>query len=592
MEKEQLNNLLGEMLKVRLLAPELKEMTYNDLIRRRDVYETTQNQDNERREELEAEGFTEKDAEMEKLLKHIEKLDDLQEELNIIENVVREMPLHELDRKIEVYKTRKNILIERKEELEAEGFTKGDRELDEVNNELFSVNELLDVSNKLKQILPDNMIIEMSTPASTPTTPVSTPTAPASTPTTPVSTPTTPVSTPTTPVSTPTTPVSTPTAPASTPTTPVSTPTTPVSTPTTPASTPTTPVSTPTMPMTIPEKKGFLQKFKDRKKDKIVIGRKAKIVYNGKKYKANRKRVKTALQMDEADIKDLFVKIGMDDAEEQRMIDKAMKDDILDPVVVNVVCSVKRLQPYQKRIILGEYIKDISNAQEGRNSNNQSNVIYDLKNLGKASIIPRIFGREVDEIEKEEMLEKAAIGTRYGIARQGGEEKFSNQKYAQKHGGYPTIQNVQKAIYRPNLRARLLAKITGNEIGTISDRVNEQEIPARVYDEVRSKSEYHEIDTSNRARFLRELKEKSKENGLDAYDKGQVQDLGKSDIKFYNPTPARPSTVPTTPISTTPASAPTTPTSAPTTPTSAPTTPMSAPTRPASAPTTHDGRER
>ena len=238
MEKEQLNNLLGEIIKVRLLAPDLKKMTYNDLLRRRDVYEVTKNQDKDRYDELEAEGFTEKDAEMQKLLIHIKKLDDLQNELDIIENVVREMPLHELNRKIEVYNTRKNILIERKEELEAEGYKKGDKELDEVNNELFSVNELLDVSNKLKQLLPNNMFIEISTPASTPTTPVSTPTRPASTPTTPVSTPTRPASTPTTPVSTPTRPASTPTTPVSTPTRPASTPTTP----TTPASTPTTPV--------------------------------------------------------------------------------------------------------------------------------------------------------------------------------------------------------------------------------------------------------------------------------------------------------------------------------------------------------------
>ena len=169
MEKEQLNRLLGEMLKVRLLAPELKEMTYNDLIRRRKVYETTQNQDKERYDELEAEGFTETDSEMKNLLEHTEKLDKLQEELNIIEKVVKEMPLHELNRKIQVYNTRKNILTERKEELEAEGYKEGDKELDDVNKELFSVNELLDTSNKLKELLPNNMIIEMSTPEPTQT---------------------------------------------------------------------------------------------------------------------------------------------------------------------------------------------------------------------------------------------------------------------------------------------------------------------------------------------------------------------------------------------------------------------------------------
>ena len=570
MEKEQLNNLLGEMLKVRLLAPELKKMTYNDLIRRRKVYETTQNQDKERYDELQAEGFTDNDSEMKKLAEHIKKLDDLQEELNIIENVVKEMPLHELNRKIQVYNTRKNILMERKEELEAEGYTAGDRELDEVNNELFSVNELLDTSNKLKEILPDDMIIEVPTPtmpASTPTMPASTPTRPASTPTMPASTPTRPVSTPTMPASTPTRPVSTPTMPASTPTVPASTPTVPASTPTVPASTPTRPASTPTVPvstptrrlstptMPVPAKKGFLQRFKDRKEDKIVIGRKAEIVYNGKRYKANRKKIKMALQMNEKEIKDLFLEAGMDDSRELSRVDKAMKDDILDPVVVNAVCSARKLKPYQKRVILSKYINDISNAQNGRASKNESNVIYDLKDLGKASIIPRLIGREVDEVDKEDMLERAAIGARYGIARQKGEEKFDKKKYAEKHGRYPTIINVQEATFKPNLRARILAKITKKGIGTLRDIVKDQEIPARVYDEVRSKAEYHEIDDTNRTKFLRELKTTARQNGLDAYEQGQVKDLGQSDIKFYTPTrptstPTRPASTPTSPVST------------------------------------------
>lgn len=590
MEKEQLNNLLGEMLKVRLLAPELKKMTYNDLIRRRKVYETTQNQDKERYDELQAEGFVESDSEMKNLTEHIKKLDDLQEELNIIENVVKEMPLHELNRKIQVYNTRKNILMERKEELEAEGYNAGDRELDEVNNELFSVNELLDTSNKLKEILPDDMIIEISRPVSTPTMPVSTPTRPVSTPTMPASTPTRPVSTPTMPTSTPTRPVSTPTIPASTPTRPVSTPTMPASTPTRPVSTPTMPASTPTRPastptrrlstptMLIPPKKNFIERFKDRKEDKIVIGRKAKIVYNGKRYKASRKKVKMALQMGEKEIKDLFLEVGMDDSRELSMVDKAMKDDILDPVVVTAVCSARRLKPHQKRVILGKYIKDISNAQNGRVDNNEANVIYDLKDLGKASIIPRIVGREVDEAEKEEILERAAIGTRYGIARQKGEEKFNKKKYAEKHGRYPTIINVQEATFKPNLRARILAKITKKGIGTLRDIVKDQEIPARVYDEVRSKAEYHEIDDTNRTKFLRELQTSARQNGLDAYEQGEVKDLGQSDIKFYTPT--RPVSTPTSPAST------------PTRPTSTPTRPATTPTTPTSTPTTQGGDGR
>ena len=562
MEKEQLNNLLGEMLKVKLLAPELQKMTYSDLIRRREVYKTTQNQDKERYNELEAEGFTETDIEMKKLVEHIKKLDDLQEELNIIENVIKEMPLYELNRKIEVYNTRKSILMERKEELEAEGYNAGDRELDEVNNELFSVNELLDTSNKLKEILPDDMIIEISRPVSTPTMPVSTPTRPVSTPTMPASTPTMPASTPTRPVSTPTMPASTPTRP--------------VSTPTMPASTPTRRLSTPTM--LIPPKKNFIERFKDRKEDKIVIGRKAKIVYNGKRYKASRKKVKMALQMGEKEIKDLFLEVGMDDSRELSMVDKAMKDDILDPVVVTAVCSARRLKPHQKRVILGKYIKDISNAQNGRVDNNEANVIYDLKDLGKASIIPRIVGREVDEAEKEEILERAAIGTRYGIARQKGEEKFNKKKYAEKHGRYPTIINVQEATFKPNLRARILAKITKKGIGTLRDIVKDQEIPARVYDEVRSKAEYHEIDDTNRTKFLRELQTSARQNGLDAYEQGEVKDLGQSDIKLYTPT--RPVSTPTSPAST------------PTRPASTPTSPVSTPTRPAPTPTTLGGDGR
>ena len=200
MEKEQLNNLLKEMSKITLLKQEVKKMTYSDLNRRREIYETTKKQNNERYDELKAEGFENTDSEMQKLLEHNKKLDALQGELNIIEKVTKEMPLHELNRKIEVYNTRKNILEERKEELQAEGFGEGDHEFDNVNEELKTIEELLQISSNLKMLLPESMVAEIPK-VSTPTTPVSTPTTPVSTPTTPVSTPTTPVSTPTTPVS-------------------------------------------------------------------------------------------------------------------------------------------------------------------------------------------------------------------------------------------------------------------------------------------------------------------------------------------------------------------------------------------------------
>ena len=158
-EKEQLNNLLGEILEVRQLAPVLKQMTASDLQRRRELYEVSKNMNQAKYEELIAEGFSGGDSEVDKLVKEIEQFDKLQQELDIIENVVKEMPAYELERKIEVYEKRKELLEARKEELIAEGFEKGDYQFDDIQTELFSVKELLDTSKKLKQLLPNDMRI-------------------------------------------------------------------------------------------------------------------------------------------------------------------------------------------------------------------------------------------------------------------------------------------------------------------------------------------------------------------------------------------------------------------------------------------------
>ena len=155
-EKEQLNKLLGEIHKVQKLKPNLKGMTLEDLKRRREVYNKSKEINKERYEELIAEGFTDSDNELLVPKNEIHKLEELLKELDIIENVLTEMPLHELNRKIQVYETRKNILQERYEDLIAEGFTNEDDEIQEVNNEIREVEDLLDISKKLKAILPEN----------------------------------------------------------------------------------------------------------------------------------------------------------------------------------------------------------------------------------------------------------------------------------------------------------------------------------------------------------------------------------------------------------------------------------------------------
>ena len=204
-EKKRLNKLLGKMLTVRQLAPSLKHMTEQDLKRRRELYHNSKRISQERYEELIAEGFEpgnkeiyeknkanlqkrykqlkakglkdgdkeledvkkeleelekkgfkEGDRELEEPKKEINKLNILLKELDIIEDVLAEMPLYELDRKIGIYETRKNLLQEKYEELIAEGFEKGDKEIDEINKEMKEIEELIDVCEKLKKVLPEN----------------------------------------------------------------------------------------------------------------------------------------------------------------------------------------------------------------------------------------------------------------------------------------------------------------------------------------------------------------------------------------------------------------------------------------------------
>ena len=441
-EKEQLNNLLGEILEVRQLAPVLKQMTASDLQRRRELYEVSKNMNQAKYEELIAEGFSGGDSEVDKLVKEIEQFDKLQQELDIIENVVKEMPAYELERKIEVYEKRKELLEARKEELIAEGFEKGDYQFDDIQTELFSVKELLDTSKKLKQLLPNDMRIvafkeedknkdnkdkEDKNKDNKDKEDKD--------------------------------------------------------------------KDNKDKEDKDKEDKDKEDKDKDNKdkedkdkdnkdkedknkdnkdkedknkdnKDKktepnfkIVIGRNGKIVFGNdkKEIKVPKIDIKEGTNLDVTDVEKILKKYGIENIEKGQL-QELFETNAIDPIVINAIRR-SSMEKEEKESAIKDYWTSIKNP-----SNPKVKIVYKQSDLSKTSILNRIFKRtEVNSEEKYKILCRAQMGERYGFAKMTGE-------------------------YKPGWKSNFIANITGERIQKLPSVDKLHEV-ANVYNKLREQGQ-------------------------------------------------------------------------------------------------------
>ena len=239
---------------------------------------------------------------------------------------------------------------------------------------------------------------------------------------------------------------------------------------------------------------------------KVLIGKTARIRFDGKQYYVNKKSIKEGINLTYAEVGKILEKTGFD-KEDILKLNDLIKEGTIDSTVVNVIYN-SRLEDDQKQDIMGRYIKDcyesVVNSQK-----TEGKVYYDRENLSKTSIIDSILKREVTQEEKMNILERAEKAARYGIGRLEGE-------------------------YKPDIRSRLVNFITKQHTQKQLTSGQIQKV-AETYNDLREKNEAGKI-------YQKDFKDEVKLNKAqldeikELHESQQRQEMSKSRQQTQNTT--------------------------------------------------------
>ena len=165
---------------------------------------------------------------------------------------------------------------------------------------------------------------------------------------------------------------------------------------------------------------------------KVLIGKTARIRFDGKQYYVGKKAIKEGINLTYAEVDKLLEQTGFKKEDIDQLNYLIMKGKI-DSTVVNVIYNSK-LENDQKQEVMGRYIIDCCKSFI-KNQKTEGKVHYDRENLSKTSLIDSILRREITQGEKMNILARAEKAARYGIGKLEGE-------------------------YRPSLRTRLVNFLT------------------------------------------------------------------------------------------------------------------------------------
>ncbi len=177
-----------------------------------------------------------------------------------------------------------------------------------------------------------------------------------------------------------------------------------------PGTSPVKPVEKP--PITLPKQLTY----------KVLIGKTARIRFDGKQYYVGKKAIKEGINLTYAEVDKLLEQTGFK-KEDIAQLNDLIKEGKIDSTVVNVIYNSK-LENDQKQEVMGRYIKDCYESVMN-NQKTEGKVHYDRENLSKTSLIDSILRREVTQSEKMSILARAEKAARYGIGKLEGEYKPS-----------------------------------------------------------------------------------------------------------------------------------------------------------------------
>ena len=197
---------------------------------------------------------------------------------------------------------------------------------------------------------------------------------------------------------------------------------------------------------------------------KVLIGKTARIRFDGKQYFVGKKSIKEGINLTYAEVGKILEKTGFKKDDIVKLND-LIKEGTIDSTVVNVIYNSK-LEEDQKQDVMGRYIKDCYESAVN-SQKTEGKVHYDRENLSKTSLIDSILRREITQDEKMNILGRAERAARYGIGKLEGE-------------------------YKPDLRTRLVNLFTKQHTQKQLTTGQIQKV-AETYNDLRDKNETGKI---------------------------------------------------------------------------------------------------
>ncbi len=242
----------------------------------------------------------------------------------------------------------------------------------------------------------------------------------------------------------------------------------------------------------------------------IVIGRKAKVTINSLEYQIEKELVKEGCELDSREVFTILKDMGLkyDYKKIKSLYDKSM----LDPVVINILDEIEQEECDVKNIV-NQYIQDMIAADEGKSFQNRCHIVYDEKDICKASIKEalkrrinnslhrRIFReKEIDTYDKKSMLYCARTVNRFNLVNIQGDKKDK----------LPAIGE-----YKPSLLGKISEWIAGergwgDEVYFLPKRTDMMQV-AQLYDKLKEQGNLSRINSERWMRRYNLTEEQEKE---------------------------------------------------------------------------------
>lgn len=225
----------------------------------------------------------------------------------------------------------------------------------------------------------------------------------------------------------------------------------------------------------------------------ITIGRNVKISWGlDEEHKLSKSELRECVNMPTwlvvSAVKDVVAKFEYKD---EKLLNDLINDKKIDPTVLAVICK-SDLDNTQKTKMLNTYINDSSRLleEESDKCKNLCKVSYDYDELSKSNFIKRVLGMEVNEAEKEKIIERAEKSKENNLGTIEGEYKPKNRL-----SRFLSLFNRNKALDAPY---EVLTSIDDEDEQEEKTEDKKEPKPWEVSDEVKSETDRVSRDFNSR----------------------------------------------------------------------------------------------